>query len=87
MQTAQPNGVDWQEEIYQKLQTMKETYLPEINEIYQKISMKIHQVESIPQQPKSDQIEKLKGYKTMFERMISILQIPKSSIQYGVKEK
>ncbi|AES86535.1 putative coactivator CBP, KIX domain-containing protein [Medicago truncatula] len=86
-QTAQPNGVDWQEEIYQKLQTMKETYLPEINEIYQKISMKVHQFDSIPQQPKSDQIEKLKGYKTMFERMISILQIPKSSIQYGVKEK
>jgi PAX-interacting protein 1 len=55
--------------------------------LFNPIFIFIYQVESIPQQPKSDQIEKLKGYKTMFERMISILQIPKSSIQYGVKEK
>ena len=27
-----------------QMQTMKETYLPEINELYQKISIKIHQV-------------------------------------------
>ncbi|TKY64593.1 Mediator of RNA polymerase II transcription subunit 15a [Spatholobus suberectus] len=86
-QTAQPSGVDWQEEVYQKLQTMKESYLPEMNEMYQKIANKLQQHDSFPQQPKSDQIEKLRAYKVMLERMMTLLQIPKNNILPNFKEK
>ncbi|KAK7338301.1 hypothetical protein VNO77_18906 [Canavalia gladiata] len=52
IQTAQPNRVSWQEEVYQKIQTMKEIYLPEINEMYQQIAAKLQQPDSLPQQMK-----------------------------------
>ncbi|XP_062103609.1 mediator of RNA polymerase II transcription subunit 15a-like [Humulus lupulus] len=35
--TGHASGVDWQEEVYQKIKTMKELYLPELHELYQKI--------------------------------------------------
>ncbi|CAL1407975.1 unnamed protein product [Linum trigynum] len=86
-QTAQANGVDWQEEVYQKIKTMKEMYLPELNEMYQKIAAKLQQHDSLPQQPKTDQLEKLKMFKTMLERMISFLQVSKSNVLISFKEK
>ncbi|KAL2617669.1 hypothetical protein AAZV13_08G200100 [Glycine max] len=86
-QTAQLSGADWQEEVYQKLQTMKESYLPEMNEMYQKIANKLHQHDSLPQQPKLDQIDKLRAYKSMLERMMALLQIPKNNILPNFKEK
>ncbi|KAL9463036.1 hypothetical protein AB3S75_000948 [Citrus x aurantiifolia] len=86
-QTGQANGVDWQEEVYQKIKTMKEMYLPELNEMYQKIAAKLQQNDSLPQQLKSDQLEKLKILKTMLERIITFLQVSKSNILPGFKEK
>ncbi|KAF2323114.1 hypothetical protein GH714_033517 [Hevea brasiliensis] len=86
-QTRHANGGDWQEEVYQKIKGMKETYLPELNEIYQKIATKLQQHDSLPQQPKSEQLEKLKIFKTMLERIISFLQVSKNNILPGFKEK
>ncbi|KAL5072432.1 hypothetical protein RYX36_011416 [Vicia faba] len=87
IQTAQPSGGDWQEELYQKLQTMKENYLPDLNEIFQKIAMRFQQYDSNPQQPKADQMDKLRQYRMMLERMITFLQIPKNLITPSIKEK
>ncbi|KAJ6932378.1 mediator of RNA polymerase II transcription subunit 15a-like [Populus alba x Populus x berolinensis] len=56
-ETGHANGADWQEEIYQKIKVMKETYLPEINEMYQRIATKLQQHDPLPQQPKSEQLE------------------------------
>ncbi|KAF2323105.1 hypothetical protein GH714_033489 [Hevea brasiliensis] len=42
-QTRHANGGDWQEEVYQKIKGMKEMYLPELNEMYQKIATKLQQ--------------------------------------------
>eukprot|EP00258_Populus_trichocarpa_P032033 XP_024448052.1 mediator of RNA polymerase II transcription subunit 15a isoform X1 [Populus trichocarpa] len=42
-QTGHAKGADWQEEIYQKIKVMKETYFLEINEIYQRIAAKLQQ--------------------------------------------
>ncbi|CAJ1951339.1 unnamed protein product [Sphenostylis stenocarpa] len=86
-QSAQSSGNDWQEEVYQKLQTMKESYLPDMNEMYQKIANKLQQHDSLPQQPKSDQIDKLRAYKLMLERMMALVQIPKINILPHFKEK
>ncbi|XP_062156090.1 mediator of RNA polymerase II transcription subunit 15a-like isoform X2 [Alnus glutinosa] len=86
-QTGHANGGDWQEEAYQKITAMKEMYLPEINEMHQKIANKLQQHDSLPQQPRSDQLEKLKMFRTMLERIITFLQVSKSDILPNFKEK
>ncbi|KAK8988593.1 hypothetical protein V6N11_029976 [Hibiscus sabdariffa] len=73
-QTGQANGGDWQEEVYQKIKAMKETYLPELNEMHQKIAAKLLQHDSLPQQPKSEQLDKLKIFKTMPRKPVSAMQ-------------
>ncbi|XP_059653684.1 mediator of RNA polymerase II transcription subunit 15a-like [Cornus florida] len=86
-QTGNANTGDWQEEVYQKIKAMKETYLPELSEMYQKIAGKLQLHDSHPQQPKNDQLDKLKIFKTMLEKIITFLQVPKSNIVPGYKDK
>ncbi|CAI0459426.1 unnamed protein product [Linum tenue] len=83
------NVIDQQKQLFQsqRIKTMKEMYLPELNEMYQKIAAKLQQHDSLPQQPKTDQLEKLKMFKTMLERMISFLQVSKNNVQISFKEK
>ncbi|KAM7473248.1 hypothetical protein LguiB_020491 [Lonicera macranthoides] len=81
------NGGDWQEEIYQKIKSMKEMYFVELLEMYQKISGKLQQHDSLPQQPKNELLDKFKMFKTMLERFISFLQLSKSQIVPAFKEK
>ncbi|KAL3753265.1 hypothetical protein ACJRO7_000631 [Eucalyptus globulus] len=69
------------------MKSMREAYLPELNEMYQKISMKLQQHESLPLQPKSDQLDKSKNFKLMLERVIAILQVNKADIVPSFKEK
>ncbi|XP_039159783.1 mediator of RNA polymerase II transcription subunit 15a-like isoform X2 [Eucalyptus grandis] len=71
---------DWQEEAYQKLKSMRESYMPELNEMYEKISRKLQQHKSLPQQPKPELLEKLKAFRTMLERVIAILQFNRADI-------
>ncbi|KAI5593618.1 hypothetical protein BDE02_03G028500 [Populus trichocarpa] len=86
-QTGHANGADWQKQIYQKIKVMKETYFPEINEMYQRIAAKLQQHDSHPQQPKSEQLEKLEVFKAMLERLITFLQVSKNNITPSFKEK
>ncbi|GFS38958.1 hypothetical protein Acr_00g0060500 [Actinidia rufa] len=86
-QTGNANSGDWQEDVYQKIKAMKEAYLPELNEMYQKVAGKLQQHDSFPQQPKSEQLEKLKSFKNMLERIIAFLQVSKSNILPGFKDK
>ncbi|CAH2037469.1 unnamed protein product [Thlaspi arvense] len=85
-QTENANGVDWQEEVFQKIKAMKEAYLPDLNEIYQRVATKLQQ-DSLPPQQRSDQFEKLKQFKTMLERMIQFLSVSKSNIMPALKDK
>ncbi|KAM2056367.1 hypothetical protein ACFX16_029181 [Malus domestica] len=86
-QTGHANGSDSQEEVYQKIKVMKEMYLTELSEVYQKYVTKLQQPDSLPQPPKPGQLEKLKMFKTMLERLISVLQISKNRISPGLKDK
>ncbi|CAL5441832.1 unnamed protein product [Camellia sinensis] len=86
-QTGNASSEDWQEEVYQKIKTMKDEYLPELNEMYQKIVGKLQQHDSLPQQPKNENLEKLKIFRTMLERMIAFLQVSKSNILPVFKDK
>ncbi|KAJ7962801.1 Mediator of RNA polymerase II transcription subunit 15a [Quillaja saponaria] len=73
-QTGQINGGDWQEEVFQKINTMKETYIQELNDMHGKIVSKLGQQDSLPQQTNKDQLEKLRIFKAMLERIIAFLQ-------------
>ncbi|KAK9941165.1 hypothetical protein M0R45_017786 [Rubus argutus] len=86
-QTGHTNGADWQEEVYQKIKVMKEMYYPELSEMYQKIAAKLQQHNSVPQQIRSDQLEKLRMFKIMLERLITVLLVSKTDISPGLKDK
>ncbi|CDY36587.1 BnaA06g10400D [Brassica napus] len=81
------NAVDWQEEVFQKIKIMKDAYLPDVTEIYQRVIAKLQQMDSLPQQQRSEQFEKLKQFKTMLERMMQFLSVSKSSIMPPLKNK
>ncbi|XP_048425322.1 mediator of RNA polymerase II transcription subunit 15a-like [Pyrus x bretschneideri] len=86
-QTGHANGSASKEEVYQKIKVMKEMYLTELSEIYQKYATQLQQPDSLPQPPKPEQLEKLKMFKTMLERLISVLQISKNRILPGLNGK
>ncbi|KAG2321308.1 hypothetical protein Bca52824_014521 [Brassica carinata] len=86
-QTESANGVDWQEEVFQKIQTMKVAYLPDLSEINQRVGAKLQQDSSLPQQQRSEQFEKLRQFKNMLERMMQFLSVPKINIMPALKDK
>ncbi|XP_027155541.1 mediator of RNA polymerase II transcription subunit 15a-like, partial [Coffea eugenioides] len=86
-QTGNASGGDWQEEVYQKIKSMKDMYFLELNDMYMKIAGKLQQHDSLPQQPRNEQIEKLKFFKLMLERLIGFLRCTKNDIQISHKEK
>ncbi|KAI9110357.1 hypothetical protein K1719_018799 [Acacia pycnantha] len=86
-QTRRPEEDDWKEEVYQKIKSMKESYLPELSEMHQKIEAKLQQHEALPDGPRSDQCLKLKMFKTLLERPMAFLQVSKSSVLPSFKEK
>ncbi|XP_078148459.1 mediator of RNA polymerase II transcription subunit 15a-like [Carex rostrata] len=86
-QTANPG--DWQEEIYQRLKYLKDTYFADLREIHQKLSMMLSQLDSLvaPNARRGDPIEKMKQYKMVLESMMAVLQLGKHSMQIGLKDK
>ncbi|PWA66483.1 transcription cofactor [Artemisia annua] len=86
-QTPNANCGDWQEEVYQKIKAMKDLYLHDLNDMRQKILGKLQHHDSLPQQPKNEQLEKLEVFKNMLERFMAFLQIPKQSILPSYKDK
>ncbi|WMV23309.1 hypothetical protein MTR67_016694 [Solanum verrucosum] len=42
-QTGNTNGADWQEEVYQKIKSMREKYLSELNDLYWKTASEMQQ--------------------------------------------
>ncbi|XP_013638222.1 PREDICTED: mediator of RNA polymerase II transcription subunit 15a-like isoform X1 [Brassica oleracea var. oleracea] len=85
-QTESGYGVDWQEEIFQKIKTLKDAYFSDLTEIDQRVGAKLQQY-SLPQQQRSEEFEKLKRVKTMLERMIQIISVSKRNIMPALKEK
>ncbi|KAF8049537.1 hypothetical protein N665_2183s0002 [Sinapis alba] len=85
-QTESGNGVDWQEEVFQKIKTLKDAYLSDLTEIDQRVAAKLQQ-NSLPHQQRSEQFNKLKQFKTMLERMIQFLSVSKSNIMPALKDK
>ena len=60
----------------------------ELNDLYNKISMKIQHIDNhMPSQKSAEQYEKMKGFKVMLERTLHFLQVNKSSIQPAFREK
>ncbi|MQM05922.1 hypothetical protein Taro_038733, partial [Colocasia esculenta] len=77
-------------ELFQRphqLQTMRELYYADLNEIHQRIILKCQQHEAQAQPGKPEQLESMKKIKSLMDRLLGLLQMPKSSIQPNLKEK
>ncbi|XP_026450435.1 mediator of RNA polymerase II transcription subunit 15a-like isoform X3 [Papaver somniferum] len=85
--TTTENAVYVQEEVYQTIRSMREKYLPGLSGMHQKISQKCQQHDSLPHPPESEQLERLRTYKNMLDRMIGFLNLPKSSMIPSLKDK
>ncbi|KAI3505708.1 hypothetical protein L1887_27895 [Cichorium endivia] len=81
------NGEDWQEELYEKINAMKNLYLQDLKDMDLKLLHKLQQHDSVPQQVNNEQIEKLKLVKNLLERFMAFLQIPKHNILPIYKDK
>ncbi|XP_049354433.1 mediator of RNA polymerase II transcription subunit 15a-like, partial [Solanum verrucosum] len=81
VQMENANGVDWHEEVYQKIKSMKERYLSDLNDLYEKIAYKMQL------RLENEKIEKLKMYKIMLECIMLFLRLNKQDIQLIHKEK
>ncbi|KAM0844585.1 hypothetical protein ACQ4PT_056946 [Festuca glaucescens] len=87
-QTGHAGAGNWQEEIYQMIKRLKDQYFVELNELFNKVSVKIRQIDSlIPPQETSEQYELLKRFKIMLDRILQVLQISKSAIQPSIRHK
>nr|AFP44686.1 hypothetical protein [Eragrostis tef] len=87
-QTGHPGAGDWQEEIYQMIKSLKDQHFAELSDLCNKISMKLQHVDNhMPSQKQTDQYDKMKNFKIMLDRTMQFLQINKSSIQPGLREK
>ncbi|XP_072150439.1 uncharacterized protein [Setaria viridis] len=87
-QTGQTGAGDLQEELYQMIKSLKDQYFAELNDLYNKVSMKIQHVDNhMPAQKSSDQYEEMNSFKALLERTLYFLQVNKSSIQPGFREK
>uniref|UniRef100_A0A6V7QYP9 Mediator complex subunit 15 KIX domain-containing protein n=1 Tax=Ananas comosus var. bracteatus TaxID=296719 RepID=A0A6V7QYP9_ANACO len=79
------DGIDWQQEIYDKIKTMKELYFVELIELYKMIALKIQQHDILETPGNlSDRAEKMKKF---LEGILVILQLDKSKVQIALKDK
>ncbi|XP_056853045.1 probable mediator of RNA polymerase II transcription subunit 15c isoform X2 [Raphanus sativus] len=86
--TANANGEDWQEETYQKIKALKEKYLPLLSTLLQKLSEKLGEVDSLPQQKmQHEPIQKLKEGKLTLELIIMYLNVGRDSISESHRDK
>ncbi|KAK4373503.1 hypothetical protein RND71_008887 [Anisodus tanguticus] len=79
-QTGNADGADWQEEVYQKIKSLRDMYLSELNELYQRIAS------IVQQHPQHEKIEKLKMFKMTLEHIVLFLRLNKHEIQPIHKE-
>ncbi|XP_020593124.1 mediator of RNA polymerase II transcription subunit 15a-like [Phalaenopsis equestris] len=81
------NGADWQEEIYLKIQALREAHLAELQKFHLRISQRYEQTEMLPLAKRPDNFEKLKRFKLWLDGLLAFLQISKSSIKITFKRK
>ncbi|VVA91470.1 unnamed protein product [Arabis nemorensis] len=85
---ANASGSNWQEDVYQKINSMKDIYLPALHDIHKRFTTRLQQEQFLPeQQRKITNDVKLGPFMTMLERMIQLLSVSKSNIQPVLKDK
>ncbi|KAM1781520.1 hypothetical protein ACFX11_040089 [Malus domestica] len=77
---------NWQEDAYQMLQSLKSKYLTPLTDMYNTITCRLQQLNSITQQTETGSIEKLNSLRNRVNTIISNLSFPKSNIPPSYKE-
>ncbi|KAK1614185.1 hypothetical protein QYE76_019702 [Lolium multiflorum] len=88
-QTGHAGAGDWQEEIYQMIRSLKEQHFAELNELFNKLSVKLQHVDSVVPCPAPSvqlQHERMKSFKIILGHILQMLQISKNSIQPALRD-
>ncbi|CAH8363095.1 unnamed protein product [Eruca vesicaria subsp. sativa] len=79
--TVNASIVDWQEETYQKIKALKEKYIQALSTLFQKLTNKLREIDSIPQQKiQQGPIAKLRKSKEMLKLVLVFLNLPRNAI-------
>jgi PAX-interacting protein 1 len=74
--------------IFWQIKRLKEQHFAELNELYNKLSAKLQQIDSIiPRKTPSEQHERMKSFKILLGRILQMLLISKSAIQPSLRDK
>ncbi|XP_010528419.1 PREDICTED: mediator of RNA polymerase II transcription subunit 15a-like isoform X2 [Tarenaya hassleriana] len=82
--TGKTRSDDWLEETYQKINALKEMYLPAVTAVRQRLQL----IESRPRQQMHDpKIERVRTDKMMLDRIIAFLTVPRNGVSEMHMEK
>ncbi|GJY22499.1 hypothetical protein Tco_0396157 [Tanacetum coccineum] len=86
-QTGNPNAGDRQEEVYQKLQIMKDKYMPLMKDLYLKFKGRLQHYDSLSPKPTGEQVERMKQFIKQLEHCMRIMLVSKNKISPDLIEK
>ncbi|KAJ3692836.1 hypothetical protein LUZ60_011931 [Juncus effusus] len=80
------------EEMFEKVKSMKEQYFTDSSSIYERLLMKLNQIDQnlVADVKAAEQIEKMKSCKNMLDQLLNILQLNKQTLQqhhFSLKDK
>nr|VDC58439.1 unnamed protein product [Brassica rapa] len=88
--TLNPSGGDWREETYQKIKALKKKYIHILSELFQKLSYKLQEIDSLPQQnmmPSDPRVENLRATIARLGQVLVYLNVSRSSVSEQHRDK
>lgn len=73
-------GDDWKEQLYNKIKSLKNLFLPVLKEKYQKIAKMLQKMESIPQQQRTSDYERMQMGLAKTKKACLFLHFPKDKM-------
>ncbi|CAN7089523.1 unnamed protein product [Brassica rapa subsp. narinosa] len=88
--TFNPSGGDWREETYQKIKALKDKYIHILSELFQKLSYKLQEIDSLPQQnmmPSDPRVENLRATIARLGQVLVYLNVSRRSVSEQHRDK
>ncbi|CAN6861863.1 unnamed protein product [Brassica oleracea] len=88
--TLNPSGGDWRDETYQKIKALREKYIHILSELFQKLSYKLQEIDSLPQQnmmPSEPRVENLRAARAKLGQVLVFLNVSRSSVSEHHRDK
>ncbi|XP_020208186.2 mediator of RNA polymerase II transcription subunit 15a [Cajanus cajan] len=86
-EAGKSENIEWKEQVYEKVQRIKSTYLPKLTAVYQIMNKKLETLMSSPRAPNPFILENTRTNKKNLECIFDLLRVSKSQITIEFKKK